>query len=433
MLRRLLARIVDLRDEEIPAALTSFVYFFFLLAGYYILRPIRDEMGIARGADKLPWLFSGTFVAMLAMVPLYGIVCSRFPRRRIVPVVYRFFALNLLVFFALLRLGVSKTILGPAFFIWTSVYNLFVVSMFWSVMADLWKSEESKRLFGFIAAGGSAGALAGPALTGLLIKSLGAGKLLFVSALFLEISALCAGRLFRRRGRIEARAPSDERMGGGIYAGITQIFRSPYLSALCARTLLLTTTATFLYFQQARIVEAAAEDAAGRTQIFAAIDFTVNVVSILVQALITGRLLKRLGLAFSLGLLPVLSCGGFVAIALAPGVVLIALVQGMRRALHYAVDRPSREVLFTVIEPEAKYKAKSFIDTVVYRGGDALSGWGYQGLVSAGLGVAGTALVAVPVTGAWLAVSILLARKQALAAHPKNAPEISSPRAAGIT
>jgi len=428
MPRRLLERIVDLRDHETASALWSFAYFFFLLSSYYILRPIRDEMGIAGGVKGLPWLFTGTFAAMLAAVPLYGAVCTRFSRRRIVPVVHRFFALNLVAFFILLQIGVSRVHVARVFFIWTSVYNLFIVSIFWSRMADRWGSEQAKRLFGFIAAGGSAGALFGPAITRVLVRPLGPVKLLLISALLLELSVHCAGHLDPRVPEApNPKTPSEPRkprMRGGLFDGIALVFRTPYLLGVSAQTLLLSTSATFLYFQQARIVAQSALDTTGRTELFANIDLTVNVISIVVQALFTGRIIKRLGLSFSLGLLPALTALGFFALSLAPGLWIIAAVSGVRRALHYAVERPAREVLFTVVGPEAKYKAKSFIDTVVYRGGDTASSWAYQGLAALGLGVAGTALAAIPLCIAWLGVSLALARRQETLA---NAPAGEAP------
>lgn len=431
-----LERIVDAKAGEIGALLWSFAYFFCLLCSYYILRPIREEMGVAGGVNNLPWLFTGTFVAMLVAIPLYSAVVARYPRRRIIPIVYRFFSLNLLVFFVLLRLGVAPILVGRVFFIWISVFNLFVVSIFWSFMADIFKSEQGKRLFGFIAAGGSAGALVGPLLTAKLVKPLGATNLFLVSIVLLEAAVLCVGQLDRWAPAI-ARAASapvslgayrtpepplpqaEGRVGGGVFGGIKLVVQSGYLLGICLQTLFLTTTATFLYLQQARIVSASSVDPAERTAMFAAIDLTANALTIVVQALLTGRIITRLGLAFSLGLLPVLTGLGFLGLAVAPLVSVLAVFQGGRRAIHYAVERPAREILFTVVGAEAKYKSKSFIDTVVYRGGDAASGWAFAGLTAGlGLGATAMALITVPMAGAWLLVTRYLARRQeALSAY----------------
>jgi AAA family ATP:ADP antiporter len=424
-----LGRIVDAKAGEIGALLWSFAYFFCLLCSYYILRPIREEMGVAGGVNNLPWLFTGTFVAMLVAIPLYSAVVARYPRRRIIPIVYRFFSLNLLAFFVLLRLDVAPIHVGRVFFIWISVFNLFVVSIFWSFMADIFKSEQGKRLFGFIAAGGSAGALLGPLLTAKLVKPFGATNLFLVSIVLLEAAVLCVGQLDRwapaiaraaspvsLAGDQAPRPPSpgtEGRVGGSVFGGIKLVIQSGYLLGICLQTLFLTTTATFLYLQQARIVSASSVDPAERTAMFAAIDLTANALTIVVQALLTGRIITRLGLAFSLGLLPILTGIGFLGLAVAPLVSVLAVFQGGRRAIHYAVERPAREILFTVVGPEAKYKSKSFIDTVVYRGGDAASGWAFAGLTAGlGLGATAMALITVPMAGVWLLVTRYLARKQ---------------------
>lgn len=417
-----LDRLVNAKAGEIGALLWSFAYFFCLLCGYYILRPIRDEMGVAGGVKNLPWLFTGTFAAMLVAIPIYSAVVARYPRRQIVPIVYRFFSLNLLVFFFLLRFDVARIHVGRVFFIWISVYNLFVVSIFWSFMADIFKSEQGKRLFGFIAAGGSAGALIGPLITTALVKPLGATNLFLVSIVLLEASVLCVYRLNRwapgaapAAGSPYRASPAEPeaRVGGGVFEGIKLVFQSGYLIGVCLQTLFLTTTATFLYLEQARIVSASSADPAERTAMFATIDLTANALTIVVQALLTGRIITRLGLAFSLGLLPVLTGVGFLALAVAPVVPVLGLFQGTRRALHYAVERPAREILFTVVGPEEKYKSKSFIDTVVYRGGDWVSSVVHAVLTSGfGLGVAAMAMITVPMTGVWVLVTRYLARKQ---------------------
>ena len=440
----MLERIVDVKREEVRALLWSFAYFFCILCGYYILRPIREEMGLAGGVDKLPWLFTGTFAAMLVAIPLFSAVVARFPRRRVIPIVYRFFSLNLLIFFALLELDVSRVHVGRAFFIWISVFNLFVVSVFWSFMADIFKSEQSKRLFGFIAAGGSAGALVGPLITATLVGPLGATNLFLVAVVLLEASVSCVSRLDRWAMETAARAPSPgggqspaapaqagtgersfegrDRIGGSVLRGIKLVARSPYLVGICLQTLFLTTTATFLYLEQARIVAASVADSRGRTAIFANMDFTVNAVALVLEVLFTGRIMTRLGLGFSLGVLPAMTAAGFVGLAAAPVLGLLAVFQGVRRALHYAIERPAREVLFTVVGREEKYLSKSFIDTVVYRGGDAASSWVYTSLAMIGFGAAGIAAVTVPITGAWLLVTQYLTRKQeAMSAEPDRA------------
>jgi len=411
-----LRRLAAVNPGELPALAWSFLYFFCLLCGYYVLRPVRDEMGIAGGIANLPWLFTGTFVAMLAMVPLFGWVTARFPRRVMLPAIYWFFIANLLLFFLLMKITVSPEAVAQAFFIWVSVFNLFVVSVFWSFMVDLWSNEQGKRLFGLIAAGGSAGALAGPALTAALVVPLGIANLLLVSALFLGIAVFCIHRLLAR-GDPEARlAPkqdnTDAKIGGSIWAGIRTVLTSGYLLGACLYILLFSALFTFLYFEQARIIAATIESGAERTQLFALIDLAVNLLALVLQAFVAGRLLAWIGVAGTLALLPALSVAGFVLVGAAPVLGTIVAFQIVRRAGEYAIAKPARELLFSVLDRERKYKAKNFIDTVVFRGSDAASGWLLTGLTTLGLGVVTLAAVAVPVALTWLATAWLLGKRQ---------------------
>jgi len=413
MLRYLAA----VRKTELPALGWSFLYFFCLLCGYYVLRPVRDEMGIAGGIENLPWLFTGTFAAMLAMVPLFGWVTTRFPRRVMLPAVYAFFIANLLIFFGLMKSAAPPAVVAAAFFVWVSVFNLFVVSVFWSFMVDLWSNEQGKRLFGLIAAGGSAGALAGPALTAALVVPLGVANLLLVSALFLGVAVICIHRLLAcdpgPDARLEAgRDGADTAIGGDIWAGVRTVAASGYLLGTCLYLLLFSLLFTFLYFEQARIMAATLPSGAERTQLFALIDLAVNLFSLLLQAFVTSRLLAGIGVAGTLALLPALSVPGFIAVGAAPTLVVIVAFQVARRAGEYAIAKPARELLFAVLDRERKYKAKNFIDTVVFRGGDMASGWLLTALKALGLGVAALTALAVPVALAWLATAWLLGKRQ---------------------
>ncbi|HET6283591.1 MAG TPA: MFS transporter [Polyangia bacterium] len=421
---RLLTRAVPVRREEVTALVWSFLYFLCLLASYYILRPLRDEMGIAGGVQNLPWLFTGTFVAMLAAVPLWSALASRLPRGRLIPLAYRFFMGNILLFFVLFQLEGAEVHAARAFFIWTSVFNLFVVSVFWSFMADLFTHEQGKRLFGFIAAGGSAGALLGPALTTILVTRLGPVNLLLLAAALLEAATLIVGRLGRIARQHQAPArDGDAALGGGPFSGIGQVFASRYLLGISAYILFMTMTGTFGYFQQARIVAGTSFTPAARTALFAQIDLLVNAVTIVTQTLLTARIFTRLGLRFALCLMPALSSVGFLALAAAPVLSVLVAFQVVRRALEYAISRPAREVLFTVVSREQKYKSKTFIDTVVHRGGDALSGWTYTALSALGLALPTLALAAVPLSALWVVVGLFLGRRQDQLA--KAAPVVS--------
>lgn len=373
--------------EERPAVAWAFLYFFAILCGYYILRPLRDEMGIVGGVKNLPWLFTATFVVMLLAVPFYSAVVARFPRRTIIPVVYRFCALNLLGFLVLDRAHVSEVWVARVFFVWVSVFNLFVVSIFWSFLADTFRQDQGKRLFGAIAAGGSLGAIAGPAIAAVLVKPLGRPGLFVASALLLEAAVFCVKRLIAWAGVHHAggfgTAP-DRPVGGGVFAGFRLALSSPYLLAIVGMMLAYTITSTVIYADQARIVEATVHDSAARTALFARIDLWVNVVALVLQSVVTGWVLTVLGLGAALLALPLLTAGGFVGLAMAPGLATLVVVQIARRGLQYGLERPSREVLFTVVSPEEKYKAKAFIDTVVFRGGDAASIWAYDAVRSLG-------------------------------------------------
>ena len=425
----MLKRFVNVKDEEVGAVLLSFVYFFTLMCGYAILKPLRDEMATAGGVKNVSWLFTATFVVMLVAVPAFSALVARWPRQKVIPFVYRFFLLNLLGFFAVLKLGVEREWVGRAFFVWVSVYNLFVVSVFWSFMADLFASEQGRRLFGFIAGGGTVGMLVGPFLVQHLAEPLGATNLMLFTAVLLEVSAQCVRLLSRRALLVQPRAAAAEApVGGGVFDGLRLLFSSPLLLGLALQMLLYAATSTFLYNQQAHIVASVASGANARTAAFANIDFWVQALTLGLQVLVTGRLLSRFGLGVALAVAPLLTALGFLGLALVPTMLMLIGFRSLRSATHYAFERPGRELLFTSVDREAKYKSKGFIDTVVYRGSDSVSAWMYTGLDKLGLGSSALALVAVPVAGLWLAVSLWLSR---LARHqrpsaPSGTPALAS-------
>ncbi|MGZ5584470.1 MAG: NTP/NDP exchange transporter [Usitatibacter sp.] len=403
-----LERVVAVRPAEARALLWSFAYFFCLLAGYYVLRPLRDEMGIAGGVKNLQWMFTATFVVMLAAVPLFGAVVAKLPRRRFIPLVYHFFVANIAVFWLLLTLGVEKPLVARVFIVWISVFNLFAVSVFWSFMADLWTSEQGKRLFGFIAAGGSAGALVGPAATVALAGVIGPVNLLVVAGVLLEVAVICAGRL-EGEGRRESQA---EAIGGGWLAGLAMVLRSPYLAGIALWVFLLSLAGTFLYFQQANIVAAASDDPAVRTRIFATIDLAVGILTIAVQFFATGKLIERFGVGRAAAFLPLVFAAGFLVLAWSPMLAVVIAFQAIQRTANFALSNPAREVLFTVLGREEKYKAKNVIDIVVFRGADAVSGWLFALLRGAGFQLSTISLAAVPVAAAWLVLALALGRAQ---------------------
>jgi ATP:ADP antiporter, AAA family len=417
LLRGLVGRAVDLRDGELKALLLGFGYFFCLLCSYYILRPLRDEMAVQVGYQHLQILFTGTFFAMLAALPVFGWLVSRFPRRRIVPITNLFFAINIFGFWLLLLAnpdGETRRIAAGAFFIWVSVYNLFVVSIFWSLLADLFREEQGKRLFGFIAAGGTAGALLGPTLTAVLAKPLGPLHLLLISLAFLLLAttfALAMSKTAPNPGKAtpdkengdgDAAADDDDRaIGGNPFAGATETLRSPFLIMIAAYILLLTATNTVLYFQQTEIISKAFASSADRTQFFALIDLVVGLITIGIQFFGTGRILTKLGLGFALVALPIVTFIGFAALMVSPVLGVVVAVMALRRASDFALANPARGVLFTTVNAEAKYKARNFIDTVVFRGGDAAFGWVYHGLKGLGLDLVAIAALCLPVAAIW--------------------------------
>jgi AAA family ATP:ADP antiporter len=403
-----------LLPAERPAVRWAFLYFFALLSSYYILRPLRDEMGIVGGVKNLPWLFTGTFVVMLLAVPFYSAVVARFPRRKIIPVVHRFCSLNLLAFLFLDRAGISEVWVARVFFVWVSVFSLFVVSIFWSFMVDTFRPEQGKRLFGAIAAGGSLGAIAGPFLAVLLVKPFGRAGLYVACALLLEAAVYCVRRLIAWAATHEAGAVGtlpDRAVGGGIFAGFRLALTSPYLLAVVFMMLAYTITSTVIYADQARIVGATIQDSSVRTSLFATIDLWVNVVALVVQGLVTGWVLTALGLFVALCVLPVVTAGGFIGLGLAPGLATLVAVQIARRGIQYGLERPSREVLFTVVSSEEKYKAKAFIDTVVFRGGDAAAIWAYDAVRSISPPPMAVTAAMLVVCAGWVGVALFAARR----------------------
>ena len=413
-LERWLARVMPATPQERAAALWSFAYFFALLAGYYVLRPLRDQMGIAGGVKNLPWLFTATFVTLLVAQPLYGALVARLPRARFIPIVYHFFVANLLVFWALLTFDIETAVVARVFFVWVSVFNLFAVAVFWSFMADLFTSEQGKRLFGFIGAGGTAGALLGPIITIWLSVPLGPVNLMIAAVIFLELAVFCVYRLERNvavHARAEAQAQT-ENIGGSAFAAIPELVRSPYILGIGAWVALLSYAATIIYFEQAHIVSEAVKSAGLQTRIFASIDLAVSLLTLVTQLLITGQVLKRVGTGVAAAALPMVYIVGFAVLAVMPTLIVVVTVQVVQRWMNFAIANPARQLFFTVVTREEKYKAKNLVDVVVYRGSDALSGWIFDTLQGLGLKLGAIALCSLPVVAGWAVLSLALGREQ---------------------
>ncbi|WP_053153941.1 NTP/NDP exchange transporter [Pseudomonas sp. Pf153] len=373
---------LNARDEELRPALCGFLLFLCLFAGYFMLRPIRESMGIAAGVENLQWLFTATFLVMLAAVPLFAWLSARVPRLRLVDWVYGFFGINLLMFVELFEYQPDSLWLARVFYVWISVYNLFVVSVAWSLMADVFDSEQAKRLFAFIAAGASIGGLLGPALSAALIGVIGASGLMLLAALLLGATLVLKRRLMAWReeggaGRPGAAPTQHPRqpLRGNPFSGFTAVLRSPYLLGIAGFVVLLATVSTFLYFEQARLVSEHFPDREAQVRVFGTLDVIVQAGALLSQLFISGRIAPKLGVRALLAIVPLIMCIGFLGLALAPGFALLATLMVVRRIGEYAFVRPGREMLFASLDAESKYKAKNFIDTVVYRAGDAMSGW----------------------------------------------------------
>lgn len=415
------ARLIGAERDEVSAALAGAGYGFCMMAAYYMLRPVRDAMGIAGGVENLKYLFLLSFAATLLVVPLYGWACAHVSRSRFVPWVSLVMIGMAAGFYTVFRETGDEppAWIAQAFFVWVGVFNLFVLSVYWSFMADLLSPEQARRLFGFLAAGGSAGAVAGPAATALMAESFGIDSLLLCAGLLL-LATIALVRYLLHWERVSPASPqkslsgpmqTDEPIGGNPLAGISLLAGSRYLLGIALFVLLFTAVGTFMYMQQAELLRDTVATTAERTRILAAVDLTVNALCIPFQIFVTGRLVARFGLTVVLLAVPVFMIGGFLAIAAAPGLLVLIAVQVLRRAGDYAITRPARELLFTALPKESRFKAKNVIDTVIYRGGDAANVWLYALLASAGLGLAGTAATGVVIATVWAGVAWRLGRQ----------------------
>ncbi|MDX9910678.1 MAG: Npt1/Npt2 family nucleotide transporter [Phycisphaerales bacterium] len=397
---------VDLRPGEGVSLIASGLYFFLVLGSYYTLRPVREAVGIERGYDNLPWLMTATLGAMLLVNPLFAWLVSRVPRRVFIPATHRFFATNVVLMGGMFLLldDHARVWLGYVFYVWLSVFNLFVISLFWAFMTDAWGREAGGRLFGAIGVGGTLGAMAGAAFTQHLARDLHTGVLMLASAVLLECGVWAMRWVARARGSIiTSSARSEREPGPGMLAGLRLVVTSRYFALICLYMLVFTTTQTFVYLEQGRIVEAAYPDRAARTAAFASLDFWTNTLTLLVQLFLTGRLIRWLGIGGTLCIMPAVTLLGFVALWLVGSrgegagsgevtrtvFLTLFVFQVVRRSSQYAVARPTRELLFTGVSPDARYKAKTAIDTFVYRAGDMMGAWlpGVLGLAGGALGM----------------------------------------------
>ncbi len=415
-----LAALLGPKRQEYEAVAWSFIYFFCVLSAYYILRPIREEMAVGSGPNTIPMLFTGTFVAMLFATSIFGWVASRYPRRSFLPWVYLFFITNIVIFWGVFAYSRAKDLefiwAGRIFFIWLGVFNLFVVSVFWSFMADIWTREQARRLFGFISAGGSIGALMGGFVTSIFVTELGFQHLFPISAALLGIAVFCIYELRRwvereHEADLAESAASTKPLGGDPLGGFSHVFKSPYFSAIAVASIIASLLGTALYIFAAELVETAIPDSDLRVRFFSNINIMQNALTFLGQLFVVRHVVQRFGIGVSLSLLPLASIAGFALLAVDPVLAVVAFLTVARRALGFAFSKPSTDMLYSVVSPEDKYKAKNFIDTAVYRGGDVLGVWTLDALRSIfSLGVAGVSWLMVPFAMVWAGLAIWLGR-----------------------
>ncbi len=439
----LLRRVVDVRDGEVRAMLTSAVFFFFLLSSYFVLRAMRDEVAAATGVNKLKWLFTATLSVTILLNPMFAALVVKFPVRRFIPIAYQFFVASMLVFYVVLRFVSAKegssvdVWTSRTLFVWTTVFALFNTSIFWCLMADTFTSEQAKRMFGFIGVGGTLGSITGSAAAAALATRIGPVTLLLVSAGLLELAVLTVTRFPWRSGGatpMSVRKPADtEVIGGTIWAGFTHVLKSPYLFGICCFMVLITIGATFLYYAQSDLVGRVYADRATRTTVSAQLELAVQTLTLVTQIFFTGRIIRWLGLAITLAMLPVLSIVGFAALGTFPVFAMVAVFTVLRRAGNFALTNPAMEVLFTVVKREDKYKAKNVIETVVYRTGDQIGGWSYSGLAALGLGLSGISYVAIPLSVIFLGLAVWLGRRQSELARGVTPAEPRAPAVAAVT
>ena len=414
-----LLRWLGIKREELPAVAWSFTYFFSLLAGYYMLRSVRETMAIVSGVQNIPWLFTGTFFMTLLATPVFGWLTSRFPRRSFLPWVYYFFIANIGLFYVAFSTlpddSPSLVWVARAFFVWLSVFNLFVVSVFWSFMADIYQKEQSRRLFGIISAGGSAGAVLGPLLTRNIVVVVGFENMLPITAGLLAFAVFCVFRLRQwasattSNPKKEAAEPSAG-LGGSALAGIRFTFTSPFFGAIAGGLLIANFLGGATYFYMADLVSQAYSETDRQTQVFATIDALINFFAFIGQFLLVRLSVKNLGVGWTLSILPIVSIVGFALLALNPVFAVLATLQVLRRSVGFGLSKPTNDMLYAVVTPEEKYKAKNFIDTAIYRASDLVTAWSVRFLGGI-IGLPGIAMLCVPLAILWSTLTLWIGRQ----------------------
>ena len=413
-IHKLLRIVSNVEGHEIKAVVGSFLFVIVLMSAYYILRPVRDAMASDWTDAEVSWLWTLNFFISTAVVALYGLLVSRFRLRLLVPSIYAIFALTFLSFYALASTMADRTLVDKSFYVWVSVFSLFHISVFWSFMSDLFSKEQAGRLFGIIAAGASVGGLIGPSIPSFFSASLGTDNLMLLASAMLLVpipiifylQSLKSSDLHNES--LAAQTPQIK-IGGNPFAGFKLFFSNPYLLAIGLFIFLYTGISSFVYFELKNLLSDLSR--AERTAVWAQMDLAVNVLSIAVGLFATGRIVGKFGMPVTIALIPVLICAGLIIVAISPFLGAVVALQVIRRAGNYAVTRPAREVLFTRVDREARFKAKPVIDIVAYRGGDMLMAWLFTGLTQGlGLGLAAVAAVGAGIAALWSIVGIYLGR-----------------------
>lgn len=415
-LTRIIRAATRIEANELQATVLSFAFVFVLMTAYFILRPVRDSLSSDWTDEQLSWLWTSTFFISVVAVSLYGGVISRIRMRVIVPSMYAFFALTFVGFYVAGQSFGDNDLVNRAYYVWLSVFSLYHLSIFWTFMSGLYNREQAKRLFAIIAMGATAGAIVGPAIAALFADRIGNLNLLLIAALLLVLPIAFIGRLEQLRISDLGNAKTQTDLAGGRelsanpFSGFKTFASNPYLLAIGLFIVLYVVMNTFIYFELRKMM--GDFDRETRTQIWAGIDLAVNTLTFIVGLFVTGRLASRVGMPATLALIPVFMVGGWLVVALSPVLAVLAGLQIARRAGNYAITRPGREMLFTAVDADSRYKAKPVIDVVVYRGGDMLTAWIYTFFTtSLAFGTAGIAAIAAIIAAVWAVVGVLLGRR----------------------
>ena len=403
-----------IKEQEIKAVIFSFLFVVVLMSAYYILRPVRDAMASDWSDAEVSWLWTLNFFISTAIVALYGSMVSKFRFRLLVPTMYGIFAISFIIFYALGSVFEDRTVIDKSFYVWVSVFSLFHISVFWTFMSELFSKEQSGRLFGIIAVGASVGGLIGPSITAFFSVSLGADNLMLIASMMLLIPIpiifyLQSLKSKELNNEVLDIPDSNHSIGGNPLAGFKMFFSNPYLLSIGLFIFLYTGISSFVYFELKNLLSDFSRSE--RSVIWAQMDLAVNILAISTGLFATGRIVTKFGMPATIAMVPIMICIGLLVLAISPLLGVVMVLQIIRRAGNYAVTRPAREMLFTLVNQETRFKAKPVIDIVAYRGGDMLTAWLFTGLTQGlGLGLAAVAAVGAGIASLWALVGIFLGK-----------------------